>query len=342
MKMIAAAPICFSFFLTLYSCASASEDCSAALLSDTTSYRSNWYLQYAAFQKVSRQEYEELKKDGKLSSIFDDIPIDASYDEANDYFNTTYQQQSIDLKDIGSTQILTSRLSENSVRAYTDCLQLQGNKAILLAWLDSEAPDYVRIAYRWSPSPQQALQSFVIKNFDKVLDTDFPNAGDVQYINIKRTSGETLSLTFKASLKSIYKSPATFVSYSMLIPWLEPVKTKKEIVERGSGDNDLTITWGNPAVGGATIPFSYTAAPGYFIEPGSVSFSKTSYAGSCPGYFGLGNNPVDNQPAVQPTVESRKVSGFFRATTAHDHCGFTASAKVTWHEWRPLLDRVSN
>jgi hypothetical protein len=316
-------------------------DCSAALISDKTEIRSNWSVRSAYFSRMTKQTFEERRQNGSLNVILEGLPLGVSFEDAKKYYEVVDQFSGNTVSNIGSEVILRSSLGENAVRAYSDCLKNTGTKTILLAWVDSSAADFVRVAYRWTPSEieQSAFKEFSIKTFTEELnpENDLPTSGTVHYINIKRNLKETISLSFDATLQLADTDEPRHVKETLLVPWLPNVKIEKEYAKRKSDPSDLYIFWNRVEAGGpANLPFSLVSEPGYFIDKESVVFHKVTYDGSCGGDFWLVNEA--GEQVIQPIdIGLTHIRGLFRATTTREHCGFAAVGQVTWNEWKPIV-----
>jgi hypothetical protein len=136
--------------VTMPAMPAAAQDCSRALIVSTYREHDELSRDYRMARFVTRQEYEELKKNVSADGVIYGVPVGANYDEYRARALKISESVSVSLSEHQVRNILWTGLDPNSLKAYESCL-IANNYGLFL-YVRSATKNEIEIVLKYRPT----------------------------------------------------------------------------------------------------------------------------------------------------------------------------------------------
>lgn len=239
-------------------------ECINLLQFDTVAISNNYLNQYAALQFVSRQNYDEVKKNYSAS-----IPdyFTGGYDD----FSTKRNSLSELLATAGVTEIDSNyyrhTLSEIGAKAYADCVA-QTNDQILSAWVKSKTDKEITIALRNGQAGHSTVEYTIGGRHTPLgnYPTELNGGSEIDFM-FDYTDKESFTVTFNGTVKQTKAQFGVTISLPAVIK-LESRNERKTLTAVSQCEAG---GYGNSSYRGTSDPAEFVADDGFTILPATVT-----------------------------------------------------------------------
>lgn len=177
------------------------QDCARALATDSVDYRDNYALRLAYLNTVTRETFEESKKNGGFTAMMGDLPANFTWDDVEKYRQKLRTKLKVDLDVQHSVGLLTYTLSAVGAKAFTDCVNNVFNaRGVRLEILQVDAT-HAQAKVHWvAPNgiSEAKLSVIVVGGWPKESPAEIGTvwkANGTSFVNIVRFPGQDLLIS---------------------------------------------------------------------------------------------------------------------------------------------------